>query len=125
MQTQPTPDTPGIPDIPDTPSIWDDAKTYIRANKIDIIIVICGIIYLMLPEKHGIQTGGNAVQPSGNSIFLKVGNAVQGISSGVIRAFAVIGSFFLICGLISLPFVVYAVVFYFVVKKGFGALGKL
>jgi hypothetical protein len=118
-----------------------------------LLLTIIFIIYpYAVPSKYsGIQRGGKTSRMGGlstigssggheekaappgdaekslklNPIVAKVKDGIERIGSGIMRGLSVIGSIFLIFGLISLPFVIYAIVFYFVIKRGFNIASTL
>jgi hypothetical protein len=132
--------------LPETPySLIDDTIQYIKTHKLEIILLILGIIFILYPQAvpgKYIQRGGEVPRvpiannmehdghdgsspPVNNPVIDKVKNGIERIGSGIMRAFSVIASIFLIFGLISLPFIIYAIVFYFVIKRGFTVASTL
>lgn len=121
------------------PSLIDDTIIYIKTHKIQLILLVIAIIFLLYPstipskyiqhggegEGEGQGGSGGATPPPANPVVNKVREGIERIGSGIMRAFSVIASIFLIFGLISLPFIIYAIVFYFVVKRGFAAASTL
>jgi hypothetical protein len=132
--------------LPETPhSLIDDTIQYINTHKLEIILLLLGILFILYPQAvpgKYIQRGGvkvprvpilqnmerdghDGAPPVHNPVIDKVKYGIERIGSGIMRAFSVIASIFLVFGLISLPFIIYAIVFYFVVKRGFAAASTL
>ena len=135
--------------LPETPhSFIDDTIQYIKTHKLEIILLLLGILFILYPQAvpgKYIQRGGEArakvprvpitqnmehageerAPPVNNPVIDKVKYGIERIGSCIMRAFSVIASIFLIFGLISLPFIIYAIVFYFVIKRGFAAASTL
>lgn len=117
-----------------SPSLVDDTIQYIKTHQLEIILLLLGILFILYPQAvpgKYVQRGGNEEAhgapppPANNPVIDKVRGGIERIGSGIMRAFSVIASIFLIFGLISLPFIIYAIVFYFVVKRGFAAASTL
>jgi hypothetical protein len=138
--------------LPETPhSLIDDTIQYIKTHKLEIILLLLGILFILYPQAvpgKYIQRGGvgegkarvprvpisqnmehdghdGAPPPANNIVIDKVKYGLDRIGSAIMRAFSVIASIFLVFGLISLPFIIYAIIFYFVVKRGFAAASTL
>lgn len=117
------------------PSLLDDTIQYIKTHKLEIILLLLGILFILYPQAvpgkyiqrggEGEVEGSGAPPPVNNPVIDKVKNGIERIGSVIMRAFSVIASIFLVFGLISLPFIIYAIVFYFVVKRGFAAASTL
>jgi len=63
--------------------------------------------------------------PTSNSILSKIQSYTIKIGEAITRVITVIMGIFLVFGLITLPFILYAVAFYFVIKKGVAVASKL
>jgi len=136
--------------------IFNDITNYVKNNKIEVTLLVCGIIFILYPHiipskykpkskttsgsslLHGGNNEGNQSEEeptpstemgrstgSTNSVINKVKDGIERIGSALLKALSVIGSMFLVIGLVSLPFIIYAIVFYFIIKRGFNVVGAV
>jgi hypothetical protein len=76
-------------------------------------------------QQQGQKQQQHASPGGSNSILNKITNITAKIGGYITRVITVITGIFLVFGLITLPFVLYAVVFYNVLKKGIALASKL